>query len=78
MTGYEVNRQLTKEFGIIVGPSIVYSKLYSLERGKLITCIRKKRGRAYKLTKQGLRIVDHVPHITEEIHCLLKALLIKK
>lgn len=75
MTAYELNSLFVKKFGIIISPATVYSKLSSMEREGLITCVQYRPGRTYSITEQGRKIVDSITSITEEIQDSIKLLL---
>ena len=76
MTGYEINISVTKKFGVILSPNIIYSKIISLERKKLIACVSHDRGRKYVLTVKGRRIVEEFDRIVEESQLIVKFLFI--
>jgi DNA-binding PadR family transcriptional regulator len=78
MTGYEINSFFVKKFGILIGPSMVYSKLYSMERKGWVRCARNRAGRVYSLTEQGQKIVDSMTSMAEEIQAFIKILLRSK
>jgi DNA-binding PadR family transcriptional regulator len=75
MTGYEINRLFVKKFGIMIGPSMIYSKLYNVERKGLIKCVRNRAGRAYGLTEKGQEMVNNMNSVTEQIHSFMRTLL---
>ena len=75
MSGYEISRILTRDFGVIVGPSTVYSKLYTLEKHGSIQCFKGRSGNVYSLTEQGHQIVSEMPVLIEEICTFVKAIL---
>ena len=75
MTGYEMSGLFVKKFGMPIGPSMIYSKIYSLERKGMIKCIRNRVGRAYSLTEQGHEIVNNIASITEEIQKFTRTML---
>jgi DNA-binding PadR family transcriptional regulator len=75
MTGYEINGLFVKKFGILIGPSMVYSKLYSMERKGWIKYTQNRAGRVYSLTEQGRKIVDSMTSIAEEIQAFIRILL---
>jgi DNA-binding PadR family transcriptional regulator len=75
LTGYEINRFFVKEFGILVGPSIIYSKLSVMERKEWIQSTRTRTARTYKLTDQGQEIVCNMSDIIEESQKFTKKLL---
>jgi DNA-binding PadR family transcriptional regulator len=67
MSSYEINKTLTTGFGIIIGPSTIYSKLYTLEKQGSVTCSMSRSGKVYSLTEQGRQTTDDISDITEEI-----------
>ena len=75
MTGYEINRFLTKKFGIIIGPNTIYSKLTSIERKGWTKSVQNRAGRAYSLTEKGKEITDNMNDISEEIQLFVKTML---
>jgi DNA-binding PadR family transcriptional regulator len=75
MTGYEINRFLTKKFGIIIGPNTIYSKLTTIERKGWTKSVQNRAGRAYCLTERGREITDNINSIAEETRSFIKILL---
>jgi DNA-binding PadR family transcriptional regulator len=67
MSSYEINKALTREFGVIIGPSTIYLKLGTLEKRGSIQCVEGRSGKIYSLTEQGHKIIMNVPIIVEEI-----------
>jgi DNA-binding PadR family transcriptional regulator len=56
MSGYEINKALIKRFGLIIGPSTIYSKLSTLEKQGLLTCEACRSGKIYSVTQEGREI----------------------
>lgn len=75
MTGYEINSNLMKKFGVMVGPSTVYSKLSNMERKGWIRTVKETPGRVYTLTSQGQRKADDIKGISREIQSFVRMLL---
>ena len=66
-TGYEINDSISKRFGIKIGPNVVYTKLSSMERDGLITCLQHGRTRTHDLTEKGKETLEDVPQMIKEI-----------
>jgi len=66
-TGYEIDDVISKKFKIEIGPSVVYTKLSSMERSGLVTCIQHGRVRTYKLTEKGNKALENTPETIREI-----------
>ena len=75
MSGYEVTKALTKELGVMIGPSTIYSKLHTLEKHGLIKCVKGRSGNIYSLTERGQQIAIDMPALIEEICTFTKAIL---
>jgi DNA-binding PadR family transcriptional regulator len=75
MTGYEINGAILKKFGVLLGPSTIYSKLSTMERKGWIRTIRETPGRVYVLTNQGQKKADDIKGISKEIQNFVKILL---
>lgn len=75
MTGYEINSVIMKKFGVLVGPSTVYSKLSNMERKGWIRTLRENPGRVYGLTSQGQHKADRIKGISKEIQSFVRILL---
>jgi DNA-binding PadR family transcriptional regulator len=67
MSSYEINKALTKEFHVMIGPSTIYSKLYTLEKQGQIQRVEGRVGKVYELTEQGQQTISNMPLIIEEI-----------
>ena len=78
LSSYEINKALTKEFGVVIGPSTIYSKLDTLEKRGLIRCAKGRSGRVYSLTEQGQQIITGLPELSEDACNLTKAMLSTK
>ncbi|MEM2338234.1 MAG: helix-turn-helix transcriptional regulator [Candidatus Bathyarchaeia archaeon] len=58
-SGYDVLVFVQKQFGLLLSPGTVYSRLYSMEREGLIKLVVKKgRKRVYRVTELGKMMVD--------------------
>jgi len=66
-TGYEIVDSIAKEFGIRIGPNVIYTKLASMERSKLIACLQHSRKRTYSLTEKGRKMLEAMPETINEI-----------
>jgi len=75
MSSYEINKALTKEFGVIIGPNTIYSKLYLLEKRGAVKCSKGRSGKVYSLTAQGHQIAGTLSALTEEICNSVKPML---
>lgn len=75
MTAYEIDNSLLKEFGSKRSPNVVYTKLASMERNKLITCVHSKHGRIYRITEKGRKIANNSPIIIKDIQKFAALLL---
>ncbi len=47
MSAYEINGVLMRDFGVRVGSSTIYSKLYTLEKQGQIHCVMGRSGKVY-------------------------------
>ena len=74
-TGYGINNFFMKKVGDIASPSTIYSSLSSLERKRLIECVRDRSGRLYALTEEGRKIAEDMLRTLEEINRFLDRLL---
>jgi DNA-binding PadR family transcriptional regulator len=75
MTGYEINRFFLKKHRIFIGPSIVYSKLATIEKKGWIECVKNQTGKVYALTENGKKIIDKMTDITHEIQDFIRIIL---
>jgi DNA-binding PadR family transcriptional regulator len=75
MSGYEINKAITKQTGIILNPSTIYSKLYILERKGNVGYVMGRSGKVYSLTVQGQDTTNNLPAIVMEIYESAKELL---
>ena len=75
LSSYEINKALAKEFGVMIGPSTIYRKLYTLEKHGSIQCTKGRSGNIYSLTEQGQQIASAMPALIEEICTSTKAIL---
>jgi len=67
MSAYEISGVLMRDFGVRVGSSTIYSKLYTLEKQGQISCVMGRSGKVYSLTKQGQQTMSAMPMTIEEI-----------
>jgi DNA-binding PadR family transcriptional regulator len=75
MTGYGINIYFMKKVGDAASPSMVYSRIASLERIGCIKCVRNRSGRAYGLTEEGRKIVYNMDNTVEETKQFISKLL---
>jgi DNA-binding PadR family transcriptional regulator len=75
MTGYGINKYFLKKVGYTASPSTVYASLASLERKRLIECIKNKKGRVYALTAEGEKVANGMSMSVEEIKRFMDKLL---
>jgi DNA-binding PadR family transcriptional regulator len=75
MSSYAINKALTREFGVMIGPTTIYSKLNTLKKHGSTQCDRGRSGNIYSLTEQGQQIVSEMPTLIEEICTCTKAML---
>lgn len=58
-SGYDVLTFVQKQYGLLLSPGTVYSRLYSMERDGLIKLVaRRGKKRVYRLTDLGRLMVD--------------------
>jgi DNA-binding PadR family transcriptional regulator len=75
MTGYELNIYFVEKFKILVGPSIIYSKLLIMERKGWIKSTQNRTARRYTLTSQGQEIANDLNNLAQEIQEYTKLFL---
>jgi DNA-binding PadR family transcriptional regulator len=78
MSGYEINKAITKQTGIMLNPSTIYSKLYTLEKQGQACYVMVRSGKIYSLTPQGHQTMKKMPVILVEICETTKNLLINQ
>ncbi len=78
MSGYEINKAITKQTGIMLNPSTIYSKLYALEKQGQAGYVMGRSGKIYSLTEQGQQTMKKMPVILVEINESVKDLLINQ
>lgn len=65
-SGYDVLVFIQKQFGLLLSPGTVYSKLYSMEREGLIKPVAKRgRKRVYRVTELGKLTVEVTTSMNE-------------
>lgn len=65
-SGYDVLIFVREQFGLLLSPGTVYSRLYSMEREGLIELvIEKGKKRVYRLTDLGKLMVDVTTSMNE-------------
>ncbi len=67
MSGYEVNKALVKKFGLMIGPSTIYSKLTTLEEQGLLLCTKNRSGKVFGLTNDGKQIEANMETVLDNI-----------
>jgi DNA-binding PadR family transcriptional regulator len=75
ITGYEVTAMFVKKYGILVGPSAIYSKLVVMERKGWIKPDQNKSARSHYLTEEGKRVLKNIDNLTADIQKFVKKLL---
>ena len=53
VSGYDLMRQINEDYGVLLSPGTIYSKLYTLERKGLIKEEWTKKRREYIITQKG-------------------------
>jgi len=72
MTGYEVNNLLVKNYGIMVAPNTISSKLSAMKRRGWTSVVRNRHGKTYSLTGKGQETVNNLPAIAAETHAFIR------
>lgn len=67
MSGYEINKALVKKFGLMIGPSTIYSKLNTLEKQGFIGCATSRSGKVYSLTEDGKQLKANTEQILNDV-----------
>jgi len=75
ISGYDVVALIHKKYNVLVSSGTVYSTLYSLERNGLIRGNLVGRGRVYRLTDDGEKIVQAFSKVTKKVQLLLISIL---
>lgn len=75
ISGYDVISLLHKKFHLLVSSGTVYSLLYSLERNDLIEGTWTERKRIYKLTNNGMKLIEMTLNANDKIRNLIASLL---
>ena len=57
LSGYDIMRLLHRKLSVMLSSGTIYSRLYYLERNKLIEGTGTKKKRVYKLTEEGEKTV---------------------
>ena len=60
VAGYDLIRQINNDYGVLLSPGTIYSKLYSLERRGLIKGQWMEKKREFVLTQQGRKNIDAI------------------
>jgi DNA-binding PadR family transcriptional regulator len=74
-TAYEIDNSIMEKFDGKRSPSVIYTKLSSMERKNLIKCVLTKYGRVYNITEKGTKIINDIPRLIEEIQAFAPILL---
>lgn len=74
-TGYQINEDISRKFGLRLGPNLIYTKLSSMERDNLVLCSQHGRTRIYTLAEKGKKTLQEMPEMIEEIRRSTLALL---
>jgi DNA-binding PadR family transcriptional regulator len=77
MSGYEISKALIKKFGLIIGPSTIYSKLFTLEKQGLLNCTESRSGKVYSLTEEGKQLAANTESVLNDVHSYLTSKLPK-
>jgi len=75
MSGYAITLSFAKKLGIIINPSIVYSKLTLMEREGLVSCAQSRRGRVYKTTDSGKKSLENTINSVDRVYGIIEKLL---
>ena len=78
MSSYEINKALIKKFGLIIGPTTIYSKLSTLEKQGLLNCTVIRSGKIYCLTEEGKQIETDTQTVIDDVHSYLTVKLSKQ
>jgi len=65
-SGNDIIQYLIRKYGIYLSPGLVYSKLYSLERRRLVRSIQKVKKRIYMITKSGEEFLRIYQNFSDE------------
>lgn len=71
MSSYEINKALIKKFGLIIGPTTIYSKLSTLEKQELLNCSVIRSGKVYYLTEEGKQLETNTQTVIDDVHSYL-------
>ena len=77
MSSYEINKALVKKFGLMIGPSTIYSKLSTLEKQGFLSCAPSRSGKVYTLTEEGKQLEASMGTILEDVHGYMIKVLLK-
>jgi DNA-binding PadR family transcriptional regulator len=75
LSGYELSCFFAKNHRILINSSMVYYKLYSIERKGWIIASKERSGNVYRLTEQGQIIVDNIKKTVEENTNFMRSIL---
>jgi DNA-binding PadR family transcriptional regulator len=67
MSGYEIDKELVKKFGLMIGPSTIYSKLSTLEKQGFISCATSRSGKVYSLTEDGKQLEANTESVLDNV-----------
>ena len=67
MTAYRIDSFIMDKFSTKLSPSVVYAKLYSMERQDLIKCVQLGHSKSYSLSGKGKELLANKHGIIEEI-----------
>ena len=67
MSGYEIDKSLVKKFGLMIGPSTIYSKLSTLEKQGFISCATSRSGKVYSLTEEGKQLQANTESVLDDV-----------
>jgi DNA-binding PadR family transcriptional regulator len=72
LTGYEVNHLLVKNYGVMIAPNTINSKLSAMERRGWTSVVRNRHGKTYSLTAKGQETVNNLPAVAAETHAFIR------
>jgi len=67
MSGYEIDKELVKKFGLMIGPSTIYSKLSTLEKQGFISCATSRSDKVYSLTEDGKQLEANTESVLDNV-----------
>lgn len=77
MSAYEINKALVNKFGLMIGPSTIYSKLSTLEKQGCLNCETSRSGKVYGLTEEGKQLEANTATLLADVHSYMVKVLLK-